>query len=91
MPLLKSRDEFRVGPLPVPLRDLLHGLRPGVGESAHFLEEVLKTGWTDELDNNDGLIRGVPQCVHDGARLEQESTFVDLRFLLANQSADPTR
>ena len=90
MALLQSTDEVRVGPLPVPFRDLLQGLRLRMGESAHFLEEVLKASWTDELDNNDRLIRGVPQGVHDAARLEQESAFVDLRLLLANQAADST-
>jgi hypothetical protein len=88
--LLQSTDEVRVGPLPVPLGDLLQGMRLRMGESAHFLEEVLKAGWTDELDNNNRLIRGVPQGMHDAARLEQESAFVDLRLLLANQAADST-
>ncbi len=43
MALLQSTDEVRVGPLPVPLRDLLHGLRLRVGERAHFLLAELQT------------------------------------------------
>ena len=79
----------RVGPLPVPFAISCRS-RLRMGESAHFLEEVLKAGWTDEPDQNDWLIRGVPQGMHDAARLEQESAFVDLRLLLANEAADPT-
>ena len=88
--LLQTADEVGVGPLPIPLRDLLHGLWLCMGESAHFLEEVLKASWTDELDNNNRLIRRVPQGMHDAARLEQEPALADLRLLLANQPADPT-
>ncbi len=89
--LLQTADQVGVGPLPVPLRDLLNGLWLRMGEGAHFLEEVLEAGWNDELDHDNGLIRGVPQGMHEAARLEQESALVDLRFLLADQAADRPR
>jgi len=90
VPVLQSTHEFRVRPLPVSIRDLLQGLRVGMGESTHLLEEVFEPSWSDEFDNDDRLIRGVPQGMHDAARLEQESTFVHLHLLLANEPADPT-
>jgi hypothetical protein len=47
-----------VGPLPVALRDLLHGLGIRVRQRAHLLEEVLETSRTDELDDDGRLVRG---------------------------------
>lgn len=86
---LQSADQVRVGLLAVSLRNFLHGLRLGACEGAHFLEEVLEASWADELDNNHRVVSGIPQSMHDAARLEEEAALIDLYLVLADQAADP--
>jgi len=49
---------------------------------------VLEASRADELDNNHGLVRGVSQRMHDAARLEEETTFLDLYLVVADQATD---